>query len=80
MLNMLVEDVKSQSSALNEPIKDESNKTWREKSEDFLGRETEFKKVCVKPLGLYNIQARDQPKSENENNEELDEIAKILTN
>ena len=80
MFNMLVEHVKSQHSASNEPRNDENNKKWQEKSEELLGRETEFKRVCLKLLDLYNIQARHQAKSENENDEELDEIAKLSTN
>ena len=70
----------SQGSPSNEPTNDESNKKWQEKSEKLLGRETEFKRVCLKLLDLYNIQACHQAKSENENDEELDEIAKLSTN
>ena len=69
----------SQDSASNEPTNDESNKKWQEKNEKLLGRETEFKRVCLKLLDLYNIQACHQAKSENENDEELDEIAKLST-
>ena len=58
MFNMLTEHVKSQDSASNEPTNDQSNKAWREKSEKLLGGETEFKRVCLKLLELYNIQAR----------------------
>ena len=50
MFNMLVEHVKSQDSVSNEPTNDESNKKWREKREELLGRETEFKRVCLKIL------------------------------
>ena len=60
MFHMLVEHVKSQDSALNEPTNDESNKKWWEKSEELLGRETEFKRVCLKLLDLYNMQAIKQ--------------------
>ena len=70
----------SQGSPSNEPTNDEKNKKWQEKSEKLLGRETEFKRVCLKLLDLYNIQACHQAKSENENDEELDEIAKLSTN
>ena len=70
----------SQGSPSNEPTNDESNKKWQEKSEKLLGRETEFKRVCLKLLDLYNIQACHQAKSENGNDEELDEIAKLSTN
>ena len=80
MFNMLVEHVKSQDSASNEPTNDENNNKWQEKSEELLGRETKFKRVCLKLLDLCNIQACHQAKSENENDEELDEIAKLSTN
>ena len=36
--------------------------------------------MYLKLLNLYNIQACHQAKSENENDEELDEIAKLSTN
>ena len=36
--------------------------------------------MCLKLLDLHNIQARHQAKSENENDEEVDEIAKLSTN
>ena len=36
--------------------------------------------MCLKLLDLYNIQARHQAKSENGNDEEVDEIAKLSTN
>ena len=45
-----------------------------------MGRKTEFKRVCLKLLHLYSIQARHQAKSENENDEELDEIPKLSAN
>ena len=69
MFNMLIEHVKSQDSASNEPTNDQSNKTWREKSEELLGREAEFKRVRLKLLELHNIQARHQAKSENGSDE-----------
>ena len=79
MFNMSIEHFKSQDSAIK-PTNDQSNKTWREKSEKLLGRETEFKRVCLKLFELYNIQARHQAKSENESDEELNKIAKLSTN
>ena len=42
--------------------------------------ETEFKRVCLKFLDLYNMQACHLAKSENENNEEVDEVARLSTN
>ena len=50
------------------------------KSEERLGRETKFKRVCLKLLDLYNIQAHHEAKSENESDEELEEILKLSTN
>ena len=46
MFSVLVEHVKSQYSVWNEPTNDESNKKWRKKSEELLGRETKFKRLC----------------------------------
>ena len=48
------------------------------KMKNFCGRETEFKRICVRILDMLNVKACHEAKSKNDDGEEFDEIAKLF--
>ena len=70
---MLLERVKSQDCTSNELGTQANEDEWKAKSRELLEREGEYKIICEKILDLLNIRERYLA----ENEEELDEIAKL---
>ena len=70
---MLLERVKSQDCTSNELGTQANEDEWKAKSRELLEREGEHKIICEKILDLLNIRERYLA----ENEEELDEIAKL---
>ena len=73
LFKILLERVKNQDCTSNESGTQVNEDEWKAKSRELLEREGEYKIICEKFLDFLNIRERYSA----ENEEELDEIAKL---